>query len=143
MWAKMLQFHCSLNRAPNFFFFFLAGSAYRECMDNGTWALKSNYSNCEPILEEKVCVASREQSCFVLHSANNLLTIKDKCSSQFLIITLMAHREKQSDIAKEMRCFDCLTLIELHFLFLHCAVKLFKHLFPDDLTNTQVLSVSR
>ncbi|XP_010765933.1 corticotropin-releasing factor receptor 2 [Notothenia coriiceps] len=28
-------------------------SAYRECMDNGTWALKSNYSNCEPILEEK------------------------------------------------------------------------------------------
>lgn len=34
--------------------FFLAGSAYRECMDNGTWALKINYSNCEPILEEKV-----------------------------------------------------------------------------------------
>uniref|UniRef100_A0A3Q0STE9 Corticotropin releasing hormone receptor 2 n=1 Tax=Amphilophus citrinellus TaxID=61819 RepID=A0A3Q0STE9_AMPCI len=29
------------------------GSAYRECMDNGTWALKSNYSSCEPILEEK------------------------------------------------------------------------------------------
>ncbi|KTG41674.1 hypothetical protein cypCar_00025465 [Cyprinus carpio] len=28
--------------------------AYRECLDNGTWALKSNYSNCEPILEEKV-----------------------------------------------------------------------------------------
>ncbi|KAK7945386.1 hypothetical protein WMY93_001114 [Mugilogobius chulae] len=28
-------------------------SAYRECMENGTWALKSNYSNCEPILEEK------------------------------------------------------------------------------------------
>lgn len=23
-------------------------------MDNGTWALKSNYSSCEPILEEKV-----------------------------------------------------------------------------------------
>ncbi len=31
-----------------------AGIAYRECLDNGTWALKSNYSNCEPILEEKV-----------------------------------------------------------------------------------------
>uniref|UniRef100_A0A3B4AQD6 G-protein coupled receptors family 2 profile 2 domain-containing protein n=1 Tax=Periophthalmus magnuspinnatus TaxID=409849 RepID=A0A3B4AQD6_9GOBI len=31
----------------------LSGSAYRECMENGTWALKSNYSNCEPILEEK------------------------------------------------------------------------------------------
>ncbi|RXN14284.1 corticotropin-releasing factor receptor 2-like protein [Labeo rohita] len=30
------------------------GIAYRECLDNGTWALKSNYSNCEPILEEKV-----------------------------------------------------------------------------------------
>uniref|UniRef100_A0A8C2WFT6 Corticotropin releasing hormone receptor 2 n=1 Tax=Cyclopterus lumpus TaxID=8103 RepID=A0A8C2WFT6_CYCLU len=28
-------------------------SAYRECMDNGTWASKSNYSDCEPILEEK------------------------------------------------------------------------------------------
>ncbi|PWA25326.1 hypothetical protein CCH79_00005418, partial [Gambusia affinis] len=28
-------------------------SAYRECLDNGTWALKINYSNCEPILEEK------------------------------------------------------------------------------------------
>lgn len=25
-------------------------------MDNGTWALKSNYSSCEPILEEKVGV---------------------------------------------------------------------------------------
>ncbi|XP_077580975.1 corticotropin-releasing factor receptor 2 isoform X1 [Stigmatopora nigra] len=25
-------------------------SAYRECMENGTWAQKSNYSNCEPIL---------------------------------------------------------------------------------------------
>uniref|UniRef100_A0A8C7YIG7 Parathyroid hormone 1 receptor n=1 Tax=Oryzias sinensis TaxID=183150 RepID=A0A8C7YIG7_9TELE len=24
-----------------------------KCMDNGTWALKINYSNCEPILEEK------------------------------------------------------------------------------------------
>lgn len=35
---------------------YLAGSAYRECMDNGTWALKSNYSSCEPILEEKVGV---------------------------------------------------------------------------------------
>uniref|UniRef100_A0A3P9ALR6 Corticotropin releasing hormone receptor 2 n=1 Tax=Esox lucius TaxID=8010 RepID=A0A3P9ALR6_ESOLU len=29
-------------------------SAYRQCMDNGTWADKSNYSSCEPILEEKV-----------------------------------------------------------------------------------------
>uniref|UniRef100_A0A6Q2ZMR2 Corticotropin releasing hormone receptor 2 n=1 Tax=Esox lucius TaxID=8010 RepID=A0A6Q2ZMR2_ESOLU len=28
-------------------------SAYRQCMDNGTWADKSNYSSCEPILEEK------------------------------------------------------------------------------------------
>ncbi|KAG9339208.1 hypothetical protein JZ751_024067 [Albula glossodonta] len=31
----------------------LCGNAYRECMGNGTWAFKSNYSNCEPILEEK------------------------------------------------------------------------------------------
>lgn len=126
MFTMMLQFHCFLNRALNSFFFFfcLAGSAYRECMDNGTWALKSNYSNCEPILEEKVRVASWEQSCCVLHSANNLLTISDKCSSEFPIITLMAHGEKQSDIVNEMQCFDCLTLIELHFLFLHCAVKI-------------------
>uniref|UniRef100_A0AAY4CUN9 Corticotropin-releasing factor receptor 2 n=1 Tax=Denticeps clupeoides TaxID=299321 RepID=A0AAY4CUN9_9TELE len=28
-------------------------SAYRECLENGTWAFRSNYSNCEPILEEK------------------------------------------------------------------------------------------
>lgn len=42
-------------------FSFLAGSAYRECMDNGTWALKSNYSNCEPILEEKVGDCRRER----------------------------------------------------------------------------------
>ena len=41
----------------------LPGSAYRECMDNGTWALKSNYSNCEPILEEKVSVILQERSC--------------------------------------------------------------------------------
>ncbi len=77
-----------LNCAPNSS---LAGSAYRECMDNGTWALKSNYSNCEPILEEKVSIAS--QSCDILHSASSLLTIFDKSSSQFLIITLMARRE--------------------------------------------------
>lgn len=25
-------------------------------MDNGTWAVKSNYFSCEPILEEKVGV---------------------------------------------------------------------------------------
>lgn len=41
----------------------LAGSAYRECMENGTWALKSNYSNCEPILEDKVSAALPERSC--------------------------------------------------------------------------------
>lgn len=34
--------------------FHLPGNAYRECMENGTWAFKSNYSSCEPILEEKV-----------------------------------------------------------------------------------------
>ncbi|MBN3307698.1 CRFR2 factor, partial [Amia calva] len=28
-------------------------NAYRECLENGTWAFKSNYSNCEAILEEK------------------------------------------------------------------------------------------
>ncbi|KAL7875437.1 hypothetical protein AOLI_G00104000 [Acnodon oligacanthus] len=28
-------------------------SAYRECLENGTWAFKINYSSCEPILEEK------------------------------------------------------------------------------------------
>ncbi|KAG8014235.1 Corticotropin-releasing factor receptor 2 [Nibea albiflora] len=50
MFATMQPFYCFLNRAPNSS---LAGSAYRECLDNGTWALKSNYSNCEPILEEK------------------------------------------------------------------------------------------
>ena len=43
---------------------FLAGSAYRECMDNGTWALKINYSNCEPILEEKVGVLILQRSCY-------------------------------------------------------------------------------
>lgn len=117
MFATVLHFHC--------FLFFLAGSAYRECMDNGTWALKSNYSNCEPILEEKVSVASQEQPCYVLHSVSNLQTILDKCSSQLFIITLMAHREYQSDLARLMWCFDCLTLIELHFICLCSAVKLF------------------
>ncbi|KAK3567194.1 hypothetical protein QTP86_012678 [Hemibagrus guttatus] len=29
------------------------GSVYRECLENGTWAFKINYSSCEPILEEK------------------------------------------------------------------------------------------
>uniref|UniRef100_A0A8C3XP60 Corticotropin releasing hormone receptor 2 n=1 Tax=Chelydra serpentina TaxID=8475 RepID=A0A8C3XP60_CHESE len=28
-------------------------NAYRECMGNGTWASKSNYSLCEPILDDK------------------------------------------------------------------------------------------
>lgn len=44
----------------------LTGSAYRECMDNGTWALKSNYSSCEPILEEKVGVQPFVLSLFFL-----------------------------------------------------------------------------
>uniref|UniRef100_A0A8B9JS25 G-protein coupled receptors family 2 profile 2 domain-containing protein n=1 Tax=Astyanax mexicanus TaxID=7994 RepID=A0A8B9JS25_ASTMX len=32
---------------------FYPRSAYRECLENGTWAFKINYSSCEPILEEK------------------------------------------------------------------------------------------
>lgn len=55
--SPLLLFHRFLICAANSF---LTGSAYRECMDNGTWALKSNYSNCEPILEEKVSVATQE-----------------------------------------------------------------------------------
>ena len=43
--------------------FSVTGSAYRECMENGTWAFRSNYSNCEPILEEKVGYAL----CFFNH----------------------------------------------------------------------------
>ncbi|XP_010626622.1 corticotropin-releasing factor receptor 2 isoform X9 [Fukomys damarensis] len=29
-------------------------SAYRECLENGTWASKINYSQCEPVLDDKV-----------------------------------------------------------------------------------------
>ena len=32
------------------------GNAYRECLGNGTWASKINYSQCEPILDDKVCI---------------------------------------------------------------------------------------
>ena len=88
----MLQFHRFLKRAPHSC---LAGSAYRECMDNGTWALKSNYSNCEPILEEKVSVASQEQCCYVLRSASTLLTILG---------------ENQSDLAQEIWHLDCFSI---------------------------------
>uniref|UniRef100_A0A8D2FQ67 Corticotropin-releasing factor receptor 2 n=1 Tax=Theropithecus gelada TaxID=9565 RepID=A0A8D2FQ67_THEGE len=28
-------------------------NAYRECLENGTWASKINYSQCEPILDDK------------------------------------------------------------------------------------------
>ncbi|XP_022439748.1 corticotropin-releasing factor receptor 2 isoform X3 [Delphinapterus leucas] len=28
-------------------------SAYRECLENGTWASRINYSQCEPILDDK------------------------------------------------------------------------------------------
>ncbi|XP_053464541.1 corticotropin-releasing factor receptor 2 isoform X3 [Nycticebus coucang] len=28
-------------------------NAYRECLENGTWASRINYSQCEPILDEK------------------------------------------------------------------------------------------
>uniref|UniRef100_A0A8C4PEX6 Corticotropin releasing hormone receptor 2 n=1 Tax=Equus asinus TaxID=9793 RepID=A0A8C4PEX6_EQUAS len=28
-------------------------NAYRECLDNGTWASRINYSQCEPILDDK------------------------------------------------------------------------------------------
>lgn len=30
------------------------GNAYRECLENGTWASRVNYSHCEPILDDKV-----------------------------------------------------------------------------------------
>lgn len=33
---------------------FFVGNAYRECLENGTWASKINYSQCEPILDDKV-----------------------------------------------------------------------------------------
>lgn len=32
------------------------GNAYRECLENGTWASRINYSQCEPILDDKVSV---------------------------------------------------------------------------------------
>ena len=48
------------------------GNAYRECLENGTWASRINYSQCEPILDDKVsvptcptlgpCVSSRTQT---------------------------------------------------------------------------------
>nr|AAU94301.1 soluble corticotropin releasing factor receptor type 2 alpha [Mus musculus] len=28
-------------------------NAYRECLENGTWASRVNYSHCEPILDDK------------------------------------------------------------------------------------------
>lgn len=30
------------------------GNAYRECLENGTWASRINYSQCQPILDDKV-----------------------------------------------------------------------------------------
>lgn len=30
------------------------GNAYRECLENGTWASQLNYSQCVPIFEDKV-----------------------------------------------------------------------------------------
>lgn len=37
-------------------FWSVPGNAYRECLGNGTWASKINYSQCEPILDDKVCI---------------------------------------------------------------------------------------
>ncbi|MBV97373.1 Corticotropin-releasing factor receptor 2, partial [Eschrichtius robustus] len=31
----------------------MSGNAYRECLENGTWASRINYSQCEPILDDK------------------------------------------------------------------------------------------
>ncbi|KAG8505648.1 Corticotropin-releasing factor receptor 2 [Galemys pyrenaicus] len=31
------------------------GNAYRECQENGTWASRINYSQCEPILDDEAC----------------------------------------------------------------------------------------
>jgi len=30
-------------------------NVYRECLANGTWAKKGNYSQCQEILNEEVC----------------------------------------------------------------------------------------
>lgn len=101
--------------------FFLAGSAYRECMENGTWALKSNYSNCEPILEEKVSVATQERSLYALHSAHNLLIISDKCSSQ-------PHHYSNGTWGETIQMYGkptCSVLISSSFIELHFILNTF------------------
>lgn len=65
-------------------------------MDNGTWALKSNYSNCEPILEEKVSAALSEQSSCHLFSSG------------------VAQQHGRS--AHQMCCVDCFMLLEQQYL---------------------------
>lgn len=95
---------------------FLAGSAYRECMDNGTWALKSNYSNCEPILEEKVSAALTEQSCcHVLEPAE----------------------QRRSSAAQEESKPNVLCwLFHTSWTALSCgAIKSFRYVLLDELTN--------
>lgn len=73
-------------------------------MDNGTWALKSNYSNCEPILEEKVSAALSEQSC---------------CHLFGQLLSGVAQQRGKREIQV---CFiDCFVLLEQHSIIQICV----------------------
>ncbi|XP_032257734.1 corticotropin-releasing factor receptor 2 isoform X6 [Phoca vitulina] len=47
------QHHCLVRAVGIFSTKDKKGNAYRECLENGTWASRINYSQCEPILDDK------------------------------------------------------------------------------------------
>uniref|UniRef100_A0A674EY59 Corticotropin-releasing factor receptor 2-like n=1 Tax=Salmo trutta TaxID=8032 RepID=A0A674EY59_SALTR len=74
-------------------------SAYRECIDNGTWALKSNYSSCEPILEEKVKYISSIKSIRCLRNIIhwNLITTFILRNVMWFLLQLIDHNIHESN----------------------------------------------
>ncbi|KAF7245762.1 Corticotropin-releasing factor receptor 2 [Varanus komodoensis] len=62
---------------PVYFIFTTAlqGNAYRECMGNGTWAFKVNYSQCEPILVEETKPALHYKVAMIINYLGHCLSV--------------------------------------------------------------------
>ncbi|XP_044280925.1 corticotropin-releasing factor receptor 2 [Varanus komodoensis] len=50
-------------------------NAYRECMGNGTWAFKVNYSQCEPILVEETKPALHYKVAMIINYLGHCLSV--------------------------------------------------------------------
>ncbi|XP_061694536.1 corticotropin-releasing factor receptor 2 isoform X2 [Syngnathoides biaculeatus] len=67
-------------------------SAYRECMENSTWALKSNYSNCVPILDEKRMYPMHYKIALIINYLGHCISVGALLAAFILFLCLRSIR---------------------------------------------------